>query len=167
MGALRIPFSWLLSAGLLFLWGGEVVASTLYVKHASTRLLERPNLGSRGSPLPVGTAVTRIGEQGLFYQVRVGGRTGWVARLYLSPNARQSKVDVSFAQRRPKTTVRVRASAYTQTAAARGLGKSATIRVRGGQHLYDFDAIDWLEAIAISPEAQREFIQTGRLKRAP
>ena len=156
-------------AATLFLGavGSVTAAGTYYVKNARARLLSRPSLRGNGPALAPGTKVTRIAQQGLFYRVKTNGRTGWVARLYLSTSPRTGRVRMGFAVSRSKSQqVRTRASAYTQTAAARGLTKSESIRVRGAQHRYDFEAMTWLEAHDPSADSVEAFKKAGRLGRA-
>jgi hypothetical protein len=91
-----------------------------------------------------------VGEKDMFIQVSYNGQDGWVNKLFLSTNPVSSKV--SFGSEIDKSTsvkARARASAFTQTAAARGYSESKSLRTRGSAEEYDFASIDWLEKVRV------------------
>ena len=133
----------------LFLSSG-LFASTMYVQSPVAKLLDSPVASANGSPIEKGKAVRKTGEKGLFVKVSVDGKEGWVNKLFLSTNPPSKKV--SFGNQIDKSTsvkARARASAFTQTAAARGYSKSESNRVRGAAEDYDFESISWLEKLEI------------------
>ncbi|HMV77794.1 MAG TPA: hypothetical protein PK453_08280 [Leptospiraceae bacterium] len=134
----------------VFIFTSALYSNTLYVQSPAAQLLSSPTASSSGSPLPKGAAVRKVGEKDMFIQVSYNGQDGWVNKLFLSTNPVSSKV--SFGSEIDKSTsvkARARASAFTQTAAARGYSESKSLRTRGSAEEYDFASIDWLEKVRV------------------
>lgn len=128
-----------------------LLANTMYVQSPVAKLLKDPVASAPGSPIPQGAAVRKVGEQGLFVKVVHEGTEGWVSKLFLSTNPPSGKV--SFGSEIDKSTAvkaRARASAFTQTAAARGFTESKNMRTRGAAEDYDFESITWLEKLPVA-----------------
>ena len=130
-----------------------------YVISPSAKLLQEPKMAGVGTQLQKGDAVTQIGEEGMFYKVDIDGKTGFVSKIFVR-NTPPSDEKVSFGDQIDKSSsvkARARASAYTQTASARGLTSSEKMRTRGNARDYDFDAITWLESQKVTEEDLKEF----------
>ncbi len=117
----------------------------LYVQ--SPKAVLSPEPGSPvGEKLNLGESISPIQEKGLHVQVRKGEKTGWVSKLFLSPLPPGDRVRLnSNSSLSENVEARQRASDFTKTAAARGLTETESLRVRGEGHLYDFDALTYLE----------------------
>lgn len=136
-------FFWVLPLLTLPLWG-----STFYIVSPYAKLHKEPNAASQAESLPEGTQIRKLGEEGLFIKVRYNKSEGWVNKLFVSANPPQGKVN--FGSQIDKSTAvqaRARASAYSQTAAARGFMESKPVRTKSPKEEYDFESIQWLENI--------------------
>jgi hypothetical protein len=125
-------------------------ANTMYVQSPVAKLLDSPVASAKGEAVALGTQVRKTGEKDLFIKVSINGKEGWINKLFLSTTPPSGKV--SFGNEIDKSTsvkARARASAFTQTAAARGYSKSESNRVRGAAEEYDFESISWLEKLEI------------------
>ncbi|TGL61776.1 peptidase M48 [Leptospira ognonensis] len=122
--------------------------SILYVQSPKAKLLKEPQLSSDGPTLKPGETLNPMSEQGLFVQVRMDDKTGWVSKLFVSQLPPSSQIKLGVTSNSTETIVaRQRASDFTKTAAARGLSETEKMRVRGGAELYDFEALRWLESL--------------------
>ncbi len=122
--------------------------SNLYVQSAKAKLLSQPKLNAEGISLKLGELLSPINEQGLFVQVRVSDRSGWVSKLFVSPLPPGNQIQLGISSSSTEAVVaRQRASDFTKTAAARGLSETQKLRVRGEGDLYDFDSLRWLESL--------------------
>ena len=149
------------TAACTFLVFTSLSAATLYVRSPAAKLLNLPKMNAGGTPLKKGQALTRIGQQGMFYHVRAGGGTGYVSKLFVS-NIKPGK-KVSFGTNVNKNTsvkARARASNYSQTASARGFSSSESLRARGSLHEFDFDSVQWLERLNVD-ETELEAFQNA------
>lgn len=135
-------------------------ATKLYVVSPVTKLLEKPNMSSKGSTLKKGTSLKKVGQKGMFYKVKAGNKTGWVSKIFVSKNS-PLKSKVSFGKEIEKSTARNarrRSSSYTETASARGLNASDTIRVDSQTSKdYDFESIKWMENQKVSEKELNNF----------
>ncbi|MCW7462423.1 M48 family metalloprotease [Leptospira sp. 3 VSF25] len=117
------------------------------------KLLSQPKLNAEGSLLKIGEVLTPITEQGLFVQVRVEEKTGWVSKLFVSPLPPGTQMKLGITSNSSEAVVaRQRASDFTKTAAARGLSETQKMRVRGEGELYDFESLRWLESVPLTLE---------------
>lgn len=125
-----------------------VSKSNLYVQSAKARLLSQPKLNADGISLKLGEVLSPINEQGLFVQVRVSDKSGWVSKLFVSPLPPGNQIQLGITSSSTEAVVaRQRASDFTKTAAARGLSETQKLRVRGEGELYDFESLRWLESL--------------------
>lgn len=133
---------------ILFSFGTIYGKGPLYVQSSKAKLLSQPQLTAEGTSLNLGDSLNPMNEQGLFVQVRINEKTGWVSKLFVSqlPPSSQIKLGVSSSSTEA-VVARLRASDFTKTAAARGLSETEKMRVRGGADLYDFEALRWLESL--------------------
>ncbi|MDZ4726306.1 MAG: M48 family metalloprotease [Leptospira sp.] len=133
-----------------------IAKGNLFVQSPKAKLLAEPQLSSNGSVLKIGDSLSPINEQGLFVQVRVDEKTGWVSKLFVSPLPPSSQIKLgSSSSSSESVAARQRASDFTKTAAARGLSETEKLRVRGGAELYDFESLRWLESLPIAEETQK------------
>ncbi|MCB1141152.1 MAG: hypothetical protein H7A24_01845 [Leptospiraceae bacterium] len=142
----------------ILLFGTQLFSAPMYVQSPVAQLLDKPAANAKGTLLPKGSVVTKTGEKDMFIQVSYDGKDGWVNKLFLSDKPPSKKV--SFGAEIDKSTsvkARARASAFTQTAAARGYSESQNLRTRGGAADYDMEAISWLEKIEINEADLEEF----------
>ena len=79
-----------------------------------------------------GTRVNQIGIKGLYARVRLGNKTGWISKLYLSAYKPGGKVSFSKSiSTNSARRARRRGSNRSETAAVRGLKESEKLRTRG------------------------------------
>ncbi len=144
--SLRFRSAALFLGALALMTAAELSARTWYVVSPAARLHVEPSLAAPGVALPRGAAVETLAEQGLFFRVRAGERSGYVSRLFVSlypPTEASVTTPVADA---PVAGSRRRASDVAETAGARGMEQSrANLRVRGAVSEYDFDAVLWME----------------------
>jgi len=148
---------------LLVLAIGNLSATPMYVQSPVAQLLPKPSAGEKGSLLPKGSVVNKTGEQDMFLKVTFEGKEGWINKMFVSTNPPSGKI--SFGSEIDKSTsikARARASAFTQTAAARGYSESQTLRTRGGAGDYDLEAISWLEKLKIEESELAQFQAENR-----
>ncbi|MCE9501598.1 MAG: hypothetical protein K8R21_14030 [Leptospira sp.] len=127
--------------------------TTFYVQSPAAKLLDNPSMNSGGKQIPKGSSLQQIGEKDMFLKVKSNIGDGFILKLYVSSFPPGGKV--GFGNEIDKSTSvkgRARASAYTETAAARGLAESENLRTRGEMADYDFGAIDWLETVTLEQE---------------
>ncbi len=140
---------------------GNVFARTVYVQNPKAKLLNQPSMNAPGTPLQKGTALTALGDQGMFVQVRAAQGNGYVPRLFVSPYPPGKRMNLGGSIKRSDAVeARARASTYSRTAAARGLVVTQKSRLRGRMNEYDFAAVDWLEDVHVS-EADVEAFRSG------
>ena len=149
-----------------FLMSSALSASTYYVVSPAAKLLGQPR--SSGPVLQKkikrGTAVKQVGKQGLYLKVRMGSKTGWISKLYVSKFKPRGKIKVSKGLKKSKSVnIRRRASSFSETAAARGHKKSETLRTRGSAHMYDFAGVKWLEEQETTDKDLDTFLKDGNL----
>ncbi|XDD47895.1 M48 family metalloprotease [Leptospira sp. WS39.C2] len=139
----------------LFLFCGIslLAKGNVYVQSNKAKLLSQPKLNAEGSLLKIGEVLTPITEQGLFVQVRVEDKTGWVSKLFVSPLPPGNQMKLGITSNSSEAVVaRQRASDFTKTAAARGLSETQKMRVRGEGDQYDFESLRWLESVPLNLE---------------
>lgn len=129
----------------------------LYVTAATAKLKAEAKAGStdvvaiaRGQELDV------VAEQGPWYQVKSGEHTGWVSKLFVSPQKPigQNEMLKESAVTDEKMS-RKRASGYAVSAATRGLAASG--RTRGEQFRSNQQALDQLEKNKVKPGELEKF----------
>lgn len=149
---------------LLFAPAASAASDLVYVQSDRAPLLSKPVIGSdRLIELKKGMAVTPALEQGIWYKVTVEGKTGWLCRLMTGKTAplngrnESSERLKSFAG-----SARRRPSAFTTTAAARGLVDK---RKRfAGKYKLNYSDLERMESIRIADREIREFLHDGGLK---
>ncbi|MCW7508752.1 M48 family metalloprotease [Leptospira levettii] len=142
-----------LSYLFLFVSVSLLAKGNVYVQSNKAKLLTQPKLNAEGSLLKIGEVLTPITEQGLFVQVRVEEKTGWVSKLFVSPLPPGTQMKLGITSNSSEAVVaRQRASDFTKTAAARGLSETQKMRVRGEGELYDFESLRWLESVPLAFE---------------
>lgn len=139
-----------LSYLFLFVSVSLLAKGNVYVQSNKAKLLSQPKLNAEGSLLKIGEVLTPITEQGLFVQVRVEEKTGWVSKLFVSPLPPGTQMKLGITSNSSEAVVaRQRASDFTKTAAARGLSETQKMRVRGEGEMYDFESLRWLESVPL------------------
>ncbi|GBF41156.1 zinc dependent protease [Leptospira ellinghausenii] len=142
-----------LSYLFLFVSVSLLAKGNVYVQSNKAKLLSQPKLNAEGSLLKIGEVLTPITEQGLFVQVRVEEKTGWVSKLFVSPLPPGTQMKLGITSNSSEAVVaRQRASDFTKTAAARGLSETQKMRVRGEGEMYDFESLRWLESVPLAFE---------------
>lgn len=142
---------------ILFLGISLFAKGNVYVQSNKAKLLSQPKLNADGTGLKIGEVLTPMGEQGLFVQVRVEEKTGWVSKLFVSPLPPGNQMKLGITSNSSEAVVaRQRASDFTKTAAARGLSETQKMRVRGEGELYDFESLRWLESVPLSAEVTND-----------
>lgn len=126
---------------------------SLYVQSPRARLLSEARMDASGPSLPKGSQVTQVGEEGIFFKVRSQAGPGFVPKVFVSAFAPGERANLGSIDRSSAMKARARASNYSQTAAARGLSESQSMRVRGSLADFDFDAILWLEKVDVPADS--------------
>jgi hypothetical protein len=156
MKKLIIILTTLLFAGSIF------AGSTVYVSNNSAKLLEKPSFSSKSVPLTKGTALQVIKQEGSFLKVSADGKTGFIASMFTSENKPTGSLNKASNKEEKVSSgvnARKRASAYTETASARGLTESQKMRTNGGGPV-DMEPVLWLEkqgSKIITKEALEKF----------
>ncbi|MEM7182227.1 MAG: hypothetical protein AAF518_15030 [Spirochaetota bacterium] len=137
----------ILLLGIALLFSGTLFAKqkVLYVTSPSAKLMKTASFGS-GTALRRGDKLTVLGKSGMFYKVRVNGKSGYVSKMFASSKRPGSKVSLRSGKSSRGSSARRRASSYSETASARGLTSSEKIRVRGNAGEYDYTAVQWMES---------------------
>lgn len=139
-----------LIAMVAFLAGSSVMAKTKAYAGASAKLNDSPSFGG-GTVLKPGTELEVIGTEGLFLKVKVDGKTGYVAKMSTTENPSVGKLNVNKSGESDSNTVaaRKRSSAYSETASARGLTNSESMRAKGGAgEAIDYTGVEWIEKLS-------------------
>lgn len=140
-----------------------ICSDRIYVRSAKAPLLSKPVIGSGALlNLPMGTPVTRLTEKGIWYKVTYKDQTGWLCKLMTGPTP------PTPGQARPggelekiSGRARKRPSAFTTTAAARGLMDK---RKRfAGKYKLDFSTLEKIEAMRIADDEINDFLHAGGL----
>jgi uncharacterized protein YgiM (DUF1202 family) len=135
-------------------WGAD-----LFVQSHTAPMFKTPSLaGEKIVVLSQGSKVTALKKQGMWQQVQIDKKTGWVYSLMLSTAPPQPPLDITSDQMdQMAQTARKRPSAYASTAAARGLVNQ---RKRLGQKLsYDYTALSKMESFAAGEKETLQFIK--------
>ncbi len=109
-----------------------------------------------------GFKFTSAGKQGSWVKVRFKDRDGYVSSLVLATHPPLPKAGVIRAEDTEiKQGVRRRASSYTSAAAARGLAQDDRRRL-GTEEKADYDALDKIESLKLSPEEVTRFMEGNK-----
>ncbi len=120
--------------------------TVVYVQSPKAKFLQSASVSSPGNPLSIGTDLKKVGEEGLFVKVKLGEKTGFVSKLFVSPFPPGAQVKLGSQSGNPEMAeARQRASDFTKTAAARGLTETEKVRVRGNSNQFDFETLHWLD----------------------
>lgn len=140
-----------LIAMVAFLAGSSVMAKTKAYAGASAKLNESPSFGG-GTVLKPGTELEVIGTEGLFLKVKVDGKTGYVAKMSTTENPSVGKLNVNkTGDSDNSVSARKRSSAYSETASARGLTNSESMRAKGAAgEAIDYTGVEWIEKLSDS-----------------
>lgn len=138
-------------------------SETVYVRSAKAPLLNKPAIGSTTLlNLPRGTPVTHIMEDGIWYKVTYKDQTGWLCKLMTGatpPSSIQGQPGAEL--EKISGSARKRPSAFTTTAAARGLMDK---RKRfASKYKLDFSALEKIEAVKIADDEIDDFLRIGGL----
>jgi len=142
----------------------------LYAQIEKAAVYLAPDLGSiKIFELEKGTKVTGIEQKGYWHKVAYKGKKGWIYRFLVKTMPPVNGQDVygkissqtgqyeDFANR-----ARRRPSAYSSAAAARGLNEG---RLRfSAKYRLDYEALEKMEAVAITDSEAREFLGQGVAK---
>ena len=154
----------ILTIAMILLTPAVLMSSeTIYVRSAKAPLLEKPAIGSTALlNLPRGTPVTRIMEDGIWYKVIYKDQTGWLCKLMTGstpPSTIQGQPETEL--EKISGSARKRPSAFTTTAAARGLMDK---RKRfASKYKLDFSALEKIEAMEITDDEIQDFLRVGGL----
>lgn len=141
-------------------------AETIYVVSPAAKLLKEPKMNAAKVNLKLqkGQPLQSLGAEGLFYKVKGPGTTAYVARMYVSPFPPQKNtVNLANLQKNSNVTVTKGASAYSETASARGLNTgegSADLAINAK---YDEKDVKWIESVKVRDAEIKNFMRAGRL----
>jgi len=142
-------------------------AFDLYVNSIKATIYHDPSIGSKKiTVLSKGIKIQGLKLEGYWYKVVHNGVAGWVYKFMvkktppIDSNNLYAKLRSSFSRGRSLgQSARKRPSAYTTTAAARGLKEK---RKRfSSKYLLDYDSLEKMEAIEISPQDALGFLEEG------
>ena len=133
----------------------------LYVHSVKAPLYQAPSIGStKLIDLKKGEKIIGIKEKTGWYEVEYKNKRGWIYKLMLRktpPLDQKDLHDKDIEELAHKA--RRRSSAFTTTAAARGLKEK---RKRfADKYQFDYDSLDKMESIQISDEEANEFLMRG------
>ena len=133
----------------------------LYVHSVKAPLYQSPSIGStKVTDLEKGEKVIGIQEKTGWYEVKYKDKKGWIYKLMarkMPPLDKKDLHDEDTDELAHKA--RRRSSAFTTTAAARGLREK---RKRfADKYQLDYDALEKMESIRISNEEANEFLIRG------
>lgn len=160
MKKINLILSLAISASLLLT--GAVFAETLYVVSPAAKLLKEPKMNSTGPALKPGTQVNSSGQQGMFVQVQSPLGSGYVSKLFVSKYAPTGKVDTTKIKLNQQVATRDKASAYSETAAARGFSQGTEERFDNPE-AFDFSEVDWIEKQKPNQKQVDIFLRQGKL----
>ncbi len=148
---------------ILFFPIALAASDLLYVQSARAPLLNKPFVGSEKLvELNKGTAVLHILEKGIWHQVIYKDKTGWVCKFMVGKTPpKDSRNNAAEQLEAFSGNARKRPSAFTTTAAARGLMDK---RKRfAGKYKFDFSALEKIESITITDAEVHVFLRNGGL----
>lgn len=146
---------------LMILLPASSYSFDLYVHSVKAPLYQAPSIGSaKVAELQKGDKIVGIKEKAAWYEVRYKNKKGWIYKLMARktpPLDTKDLYDKDIGELADKA--RRRPSAFTTTAAARGLKEK---RKRfADKYQLDYDALDKMESIEISDEQASEFLMRG------
>ena len=149
-----------LIAVLLLTLAAPAAAASVYVQARQAELRAEPGFDQPVvSELERGTELTRVAERGRWLQVRTASAEGWIFRFLVADHAPVKKQSVlGESGETIGDDARRRASQVTTAGAARGLTARERRRLSraGGA---DYQALERLEALAISEREVRRFLR--------
>lgn len=133
----------------------------LYVHSVKAPLYEAPSIGStRLMELEKGQKIIGIKEKAGWYEVKYRSIRGWIYKLMARKTPPLDKRDVYGKQiEELSNRARRRPSAFTTTAAARGLKEKR--RRFANKYQLDYDALEKMESIEIGDKEAFEFLMRG------
>lgn len=133
----------------------------VYIHSVKAPLYQTPAIGSvKLTEMKKGEKVLGVNEKPGWYEVIYKGKKGWIHKLMARKKPPLDKKDVYGKQIEELTDkARRRPSAFTTTAAARGLKEKR--RRFADKYLLDYDAVEKMESIKISDEEASKFVMEG------
>lgn len=133
----------------------------MYIHSAKAPVFAEPNNTSEKIlQLKAGTAIQVLDQKGFWYLINYEGKSGWIFKLMVREKPPRATRAINIDQLAElESKARKRPSAYTTTASARGL-KARRERF-AGQYRTDYNTLERLEAMAVSPEAADNFLRDG------
>lgn len=134
----------------------------LFVQPFSARIFAKPSIASEvlGS-VDSGYKFVTTGRDGSWVKLYFNGKQGFIPAVQTAKNPPLGKATVRSAEAAPKLSVRSRtSSAPAVVAGMKGLTYEDRARVSKGEQS-DFDALDRVESLKISPEELRQFQSEG------
>lgn len=133
----------------------------LYVHSVKAPLYQEPSVGSaRLMELEKGQKISGIKETPGWYEVEHKKKRGWIYKLMARRTPPLDKKDVYGKQLEELADkARRRPSAFTTTAAARGLKEKR--RRFADKYQLDYDALEKMESIQVSDQEASEFLIRG------
>lgn len=137
-------------------------AEVVYVQSRQAKLLAAPGFDAAVvATIDKGAALDVLGQQGRWLKVGHQQQQGWVAELLVGKQPPNDKVTVvNDGASDLKQNARLRASATTSTAAARGLRNDDRAR-ESDDAIADYSALDEMERLKVSDEETRRFLEEG------
>lgn len=158
--------------GIGALFGLEIVSpafagETMYIQSANAGLKKEPKMSADNiAELHRGDEVAILKKDGMWFEVSATGKTGWVSKLFMSPNkpvgasSLVNEVKSEFKANRERTQPKAVA------ASTRGLDSSRSMsRVREGRQLFqmDYPSLEVIEGMKIENEELNQFQKSGKL----
>jgi hypothetical protein len=148
-----------LAGALLILGSPWCYGFELYVHSSQAPLFSEPAAGARQIVhITRGTRLEGVAELGQWFKVIYGGHEGYVYKLMVKRTKPLDKTVIRKEQIEDlEQSARRRPSAYSSTAAARGLRQHQDDFA--SQHEMDYQAVERMESIQVSDEEAKDFIK--------
>ena len=157
--------------GLLVLAGGVCIGTlvsadeVMYVNAAKSVLKKEPKMdASSVGDLERGDELSVQKKEGMWYQVKKGGKVGWVPKLFISSTKPVGAATLATDVKNDFKASRERTTPRSVVASTRGLDASKSMsRVREGGLMYrvDYRSVDDIEKMKIENEDLAAFKKQG------
>lgn len=139
---------------------------TWYVHAANAQLKAEPKMdGAQVASLKRGDTLQVVSNQGVWYEVEVNGKKGWISKLFIGKNkpVGQAELANDAGDMSVAKSNRRRSSSYSVSAATRGLTAGARLRENREQYRADEQALQKMENQKIDKKEVQKFKNEGGL----
>lgn len=138
---------------------------SLYVQPFRAKIFTKPSIASEVlGPVDSGFQFIPAGKEGSWLKLDFKGKQGFIPAAQTARNPPLGKSVVSGAERTPKLGARARTSTSSAVVAGmKGLTYEDRARVTKGERS-DFESLDKVESMKISPEELKQFQPEGGIR---